>query len=85
LNLKCKHWIDLRELPDENQHKEQSYIRFKDIERVSFVETGHQEYKIYVTALGAKFLYNIVNTEHEALSLSKNLIDDIEFSESVKN
>lgn len=84
MNIKCRHWIDLREVPGANVQKEQSYIRFRDIERIFFTETAHQEYKIFVAALGDKFLYNIVKTEHEAMTLTRGLIDDIENSAVVR-
>ncbi|MDD4915146.1 MAG: hypothetical protein PHW13_08945 [Methylococcales bacterium] len=88
MSSKCKHWIDLRELPGV-ELKEQSYIRFRDIERVSFIETrdetSRHEYKIFVSALGEKYLYSVVKTEHEAMTLVRNLLDDIEYSATTRN
>jgi len=74
-----KRWVELRELPD-SENSEMSYIRLKDIDRVYFVENSPHEIRIFVSALGEKFLYNIVETMQEAEMASNGLIEDIEKS-----
>jgi hypothetical protein len=81
LSIICKQWIELRELPD-SENSEVSYIRLQDIERVSFAESSSHEIRIFVSALGAKYLYAVVETLQEAQSASKGLIEDIENSKS---
>ncbi len=72
-------WVKLHELPD-SENAEVSYIRLKDIERVFLVENSPHEITIFISALGEKFLYNIVETMQEAVLVSKDLIEDIEKS-----
>ena len=76
--------MELRELPDA-ESSEMSYIRLQDIERVSFVEISPHEIRIFVSALGEKYFYTTVETQREAESTSKGLIEDIERSKASKN
>ncbi|MGR8978819.1 MAG: hypothetical protein ACU84H_01830 [Gammaproteobacteria bacterium] len=78
-----KRWVELRELPDAEK-AEMSYIRLQNIERISFVEASKHEFRIFVSAFGEKYLYNIVETLEEAKSVSKMLIDEIEKSKASK-
>lgn len=76
-----KQWLDVRESLDAAQ-PELSYIRLQDIERISIVEESASAIRIYVNALGNRFLFAVVETIQEAESTCKGLIRDIERSKS---
>lgn len=84
MSILSKRWVELRELPDA-ENSEVSYIRLQDIERVSFVEASPHEIRIFASALGEKYLYNVVETLQEATMASNGLIEDIERSKASKN
>ena len=64
------------------ENSEMSYIRLQDIERVFFVENSPHEITIFVSALGEKFIYIVVETMQEAISSSKSLVEEIENSKT---
>ena len=53
-------------------------IRLENIERITFVESSPKEFGIFISALGSKYLYIIVETLQEAERLCRGLIQDIE-------
>lgn len=81
MSIICNQWIQLRELPG-SENSEMSYVRLKDIERISFVENSPHEIRIFISALGEKYLYTIVETLQEAQLTSKGIMQDIENSKA---
>ena len=73
----CKKWIELRELPDIEKN-EISYIRLKDISRISIIENEDGTHSVFVSALDGKYLHSVVDTLREAELAAKGLIHDVE-------
>jgi len=81
MSIIFKKWIELREFSD-SENSEISYVRLQDIERISFTDNSPHDIRIFISALGEKYLYDAVETLQEAQMAAKEIIQDIENSRS---
>lgn len=69
-------WINVREYPSSGK-SEESYIRYKDVQRVSIVENEDQTISILVHALGGTYLAVVAETLPEANRQIESLVQEI--------
>lgn len=69
-------WVNVREYPSDKK-AEESYIRHKDVQRVSIVENEDETVSVLVHALGGTYLVTILETLPEALRQLENLVKEI--------
>lgn len=69
-------WVNVREYPSGGK-SEESYIRHKDVQRVSMVENEDKTISVLVHALGGTYLATVSETLPEATRQLESLVQEI--------
>ena len=69
-------WANVREYPSDGK-SEESYIRYKDVQRVSMVENEDKTISVLVHALGCTYLAVTSETLSEATRQLESLVQEI--------
>jgi len=76
LSKSIRGWVNVREYPSDGK-PEESYIRNKDVQRVSMVENEDTTISVLVHALGGTYLATVSETLPEATRQMENLVQEI--------
>ena len=69
-------WVNVREYPSDKK-AEESYIRHKEIQRVSIVENEDGTVSVLAHALGGTYLVTVSGTLPEAMQQLESLVQEI--------
>ncbi|WP_346352103.1 hypothetical protein N2M06_07510 [Oceanimonas sp. AH20CE76] len=69
-------WINVRELSD-RERSETSYIRHKDIDRVSMLENSDGTFSVLVHSQGNSYLVNVLESFRDAVHQLESTVSQV--------